>query len=150
MEPTLNETPVETQREGTNLETYGASKSHAVEENTVPAVSENETMVRNRGNHGNVNTVSWTNVTIVPPTMEEIIVHLSILIMIIIASQVINIGMEDAQHWQGVRITPMTGGMQSQPGSQGPFTMPHVTEERKSFLEKNASASVQGGGTEAR
>ena len=42
MEPTLK-TPVETQGERTNLETYGASKSHTVT-NTVPTVSENETM----------------------------------------------------------------------------------------------------------
>jgi len=90
--------------------------------------------------------VSWGNETIVPLTMKEIRVHLSILFMIMIAAQVINIGMEDAQHWQSVRITPMTGGIQSQTGSQGPFTMPHVTEERKLFLEKNTSASVQGGG----
>ena len=86
MEPTLKEKPVETHREGTNLETHGASESHAARETAAPTASENETTVRNRGNHGNVNTVSWTNVTIVPPTMEEIRVHLSILVMLIIVS----------------------------------------------------------------
>ena len=145
MEPTLNETPVETQREGTNLETNGASESHTAREPAVPIASENETTVQNRGNHGNVNTVSWTNVTIVPPTMEEIRVHLSILVMIIIASQVINIGMEDAQHWQSVRITPMMGGIQSQNGSQGPFAMSPVTKEGKPSLENNVPASIRGG-----
>ena len=96
MEPTLNETPVETQGEGTNLATYGASESHTVTASTVPTVSENENLVRNRGNHDNVDTVSWTNIIIVPPTMEEIREHLFILIMIIIASQVIS-----NQHWHG-------------------------------------------------
>ena len=56
MEPALK-TPVETQGEGTNLETYGASESHTVT-STVPTVSENETMVQNRGNHDNDDTVS--------------------------------------------------------------------------------------------
>ena len=143
MEPTLNETPGETQREGTNLETNGAIESHTTREHAVPIASENETTVQNRENHGNINTVSWGNETIVPLTMKEIIVHLSILFIIIIASQVTNIGMEDAQHWQSVRITPMTGEIQYQPGSRGPFAMPHGTEEHKSFLEKNTSASVQ-------
>ena len=143
MEPTLNETPGETQREGTNLETNGASESHTAREHAVPIASENETTVQNRENHGNMNTVSWGNETIVPLTMKEIIVHLSILFIIIIASQVTNIGMEDAQHWQSVRITPMTGEIQYQHGSRGPSAMPHGIEEHKSFLEKNTSASVQ-------
>ena len=142
MEPALK-TPVETQGEGTNLETYDASELHTVT-NTVPTVSENETMVRSRGNHDNVDTVSWTNIIIVPLTTEEIRGHLLIMITMIIAYQVIYIGMEDAQHGQSVRITPMTGGIQSQTESQGQITMPHVTEECKSFLEKNTSASVQG------
>ena len=148
MEPTLNETPVETQREGTNLETYGASESHTVT-NTVPTVSENETMVRSRENHDNADTVSWMNTIIVPPTTGEFRRHVVIMITMMIAFQVIYIGMEDAQHGQSVRITPMMGGIQSQTESQGQITMPHVTEECKSFLEKNTSASVQGGGAEA-
>ena len=86
MEPTLKEKPVETHREGTNLETHGASESHAARETAAPTESENNTTVQDRENHGNINAVSWGNEIIVPLTMKEIIVHLSILFIIIIAS----------------------------------------------------------------
>jgi len=104
MEPALK-TPMETQGEGTNRETNDASESHAVT-NTVPTGSENETMVRSRGNndnvdtvvrsrgnHDNVDTESWMNTIIVPLTTEEIRRHAVIMITMMIASQVIYIGM---------------------------------------------------------
>ena len=67
MGPTIKETTVETQGEETNLETYGASKSHTV----TGTVSENRNLIRNRGKHDNAKAVSWTSRTMAPPTSDE-------------------------------------------------------------------------------
>ena len=120
MESTLNE--IETQEEGTNLEIYGASQSHTV----TGTVSENRNLIRNRGKHDNVKTMSWTSKTMVLPTMKlptEMRETLFVLLMLIIVPSMVKMGMENASHWQRVRMTPMMEEIQSQNGSQGPFAI---------------------------